>query len=117
MYTEEDHLQNATEEIAELYQRLKNQILNLGNKIEIKPKKQYLAFKASSNVVDVHIQRNKIKLWLNLRKGNLQDPYKLARDVSQTGHWGNGDYEVVISSPEQIINVISLVSQSYKTNS
>ena len=27
-----------------------------------------------------------------MKKGNLNDPNKLTRDVSSVGHWGNGDY-------------------------
>jgi predicted transport protein len=26
----------------------------------------------------------------------LNDPKKIARDVSNMGHWGNGDYEIKI---------------------
>ena len=29
-------------------------------------------------------------MWLNLQKGELDDPKGICRDVSQTGHWGNG---------------------------
>ena len=31
-------------------------------------------------------QKNKIKFWLNLSKGQLKDPNNLARDVSKIGH-------------------------------
>jgi predicted transport protein len=116
IYTEEDHLKSTNDYILELYKELKNQILNLGNQIEIQVKKYYIAFKASSNFVDINIQKNKIKLWLNVRRGDLQDPYNLSRDVSTTGHWGNGDYEITINSFDQITNIFPLIKQSYDLN-
>lgn len=115
VFTEQEHIEKATEEIKELYEKLKNAILNLDG-LELKPKKLYIAFIASSNVVDVNIQRNQIKLWLNMSKGELDDPKELARDVANIGHWGNGAYELQIRDDENIEYIMSLIKQSYKRN-
>ena len=115
VYTEEEHLKKASPEIKELYENLKNSILNLDD-FEIKPKKLYIAFVAGTNVVDIHIQKKALKLWLNLSKGELDDPKGIARDVSSTGHWGNGDYEIQISNDENIEYILSLVKQSLHKN-
>ncbi|WP_309597420.1 DUF5655 domain-containing protein [Flavobacterium davisii] len=45
VYTEEDHLSNASDEVIELYETYKNAILNLADEIEVAPKKLYIAFK------------------------------------------------------------------------
>ncbi len=116
VYTEDDYLKTADEEIVDLYEELKNQILSLDNKIEIVPKKKYIAFKASSNFIDVLPQKGKIKCWLNMPKGELNDPYGISRDVSGIGHWGNGDYEFSISSSSEFINLMPLIKQSYEKN-
>lgn len=116
VYTEEDHLKNANKNILSLYEELKNQILNLGNDIKIIPQKQYIAFKASYNFIDIVIQKNKIKCFLNMQKGTLNDPYNISRDVSNIGHWGNGDYEFYIQSTSDFINIMPLIKQSYDKN-
>ena len=116
VYTEEDHLKTCEEDILSLYKEFKNQILNFDEKIEVIPKKKYIAFKASSNFIDVLPQKNKIKFWLNVPKGNLSDPYNLGRDVSKIGHWGNGDYEFSINSSTDFINLMPLIKQSYERN-
>ncbi len=116
IYSEEEHLQNSSEEIAELYEKLKNTILNFDN-IEIKPRKKYIAFVANGNVVDIALLAKGIKMWLNLPKGTLDDPKQLARDVSNAGHWGNGDYELKITSDEHLEYILSLVKQSVKVHS
>ena len=116
VYTEEEHLANVSDEIKELYEKLKTGILNLDN-LEIKPKKVYIAFVGRRNVVDVLPQRKTLKVWLNLNKGELDDPKGIAKDVSNTGHWGNGDYEIKLSDDEDLEYILSLIKQSLKKNS
>ena len=115
VYTEQEHSDKATDEVKELYKKFKNAILNLDS-LEIKPKKHYIAFVATSNVADIHIQRNGFKMWLNLRYGQLNDPKGICRDVSSIGHWGNGDYEIQIQTDEDLEYILSLVKQSLKVN-
>ena len=116
VYTEEDHLKSADKEILSLYENFKNQILSLDDRIEVVPKKKYVAFKALSNFIDVLPQKGKIKFWLNIPKGELNDPYNISRDVSEIGHWGNGDYEFSLNSLSAIINLMPLIKQSYERN-
>lgn len=115
VYTEYEHLEKATQETKELYDRFKNAVLSI-DALDIKPKKFYVAFVANSNVVDVHIQKNGLKIWINLNKGQLDDPKGLSRDVSNVGHWGNGDYEILIKTDEDLEYIMSLVKQSLKKN-
>jgi len=117
VYTEEDHLQGMPEDIVKIYEELKERILNLGNDIEIHPRKLYIGFIANTNFVDVHPQKSQIKIWINLTKGELDDPKNLAKDVSKTGHWGNGDYEITIKPNSDLDYLMTLIKQSYKKHS
>ena len=112
VYSEEDNLATASEEIVELYERFKSAILNLADGIEVKPQKFYIAFKKDKNIVDLQIQKNSIKIFINKKKGTLDDPKKLMRDVSEIGHWGNGDYQVQVSNDENLEYIMSLVKQA-----
>ncbi len=115
VYTEDEHLQIASPEILELYENFKASILNFEG-VEIKPKKKYIAFVSGSNISDIHVQRKSLKLWINLSKGNLDDPKKITRDVSNIGHWGNGDYEIQVKNDDDLEYIISLIKQSYRIN-
>ncbi|TSA25959.1 hypothetical protein D4R71_04435 [bacterium] len=115
VYTEDEHLQIASPEILELYENFKASILNFEG-VEIKPKKKYIAFVSGSNISDIHVQRKSLKLWINLSKGNLDDPKKITRDVSNIGHWGNGDYEIQVTNDDDLEYIISLIKQSYRIN-
>ena len=39
-------------------------------------------------------------------------PKKISRDVSSVGHWGNGDYEVVVDDTQNLEYVMSLIKQA-----
>lgn len=115
VYTEQEHLEIATEEIKELYEKVKSSILNFDS-IEVKLKKKYVAFVAGTNVVDVQVQKNALKLHINLKKGELEDSKQLTRDVSNIGHYGNGDYQLRFSNDDNLEYIMSLIKQSLKKN-
>lgn len=116
VYTEDEHLTSTTEEIKELYKKFKAAILNVADGITLKPTKRYIGFIAKKNVTDIHIQKKTLKIWINLNKGELDDPKAVARDVSNIGHWGNGDYELQVNDDDNLEYIISLIKQSYKKN-
>ena len=115
VYTEEDHLSKASDDIRNIYEKLKNRILELDD-IDVEAKKLYIAFKGSRNITDIEFHKNKLKVYINMKKGSLNDPLKIAKDISNTGHWGNGDYCVTINSEDEIDNIIPLIRQSLKIN-
>ena len=115
VYSEQEHLENTSDEIKELYEKFRNAIQNLDN-LEIKPKKKYIAFVAGRNVIDILPQKKALKMWINMSKGELDDTKEITRDVSTTGHWGNGDYEIQIRDDENLEYILSLVKQSIKKN-
>ena len=113
VYAEEDHLQGKSEEVKELYEAFKDAILNLANDTDIRPKKQEIGFTRNGKIfTDICILKGNLKLWINLKKGHLDDPKKLARDVSSIGHWGNGDYEIVIKDTRDLEYIMSLIKQA-----
>jgi predicted transport protein len=115
-YSEEGHLKVAQPNINELYGRFKQLVLAISPEISVKPMKKYIAFRSKTNITDVVVHRKDLKIFINLPKGKLEDPQNLTRDVSEVGHWGNGDYQIRISSDDELEYVISLVRQSYKLN-
>lgn len=115
VYTEEEHLSSGIDATKELYDKFKNAILNL-DELEVQPKKKYIAFVGKTNVVDIEIQRNALKMHINLKKGELEDSKNLTRDVSEIGHYGNGDFELQIRNDENLEYIMSLIKQSIKKN-
>ena len=111
VYTEQDHIEKASDLTAELYEKFKAAILNLTDGIEVKPQKFYIAFKKGKNVTDIAILKKSLKLFINVKAGQLDDPKKLAQDVSNIGHWGNGDYQIQVEDDKDLEYIMSLVKQ------
>ena len=114
VYTEEDHIDKASETTSELYEKFKKAILNLADGIEVIPKKHYIAFKKGSNITDISILKKSLKIFINAKAGQLDDPKKIAQDVSSIGHWGNGDYQVQIENDNDMEYIMSLIKQAIK---
>ncbi|MDF2380194.1 hypothetical protein JMG10_01860 [Nostoc ellipsosporum NOK] len=111
-FTEEEHTGRVSEGVAELYSQFKAAILNLAPDIEVQPKKDYIAFKKGSNIADITLLKKHLKMWINLKKGKLDDPKNITRDVSEIGHWGNGDYELNIEDDNNLEYIMSLIKQA-----
>lgn len=115
-YTEEDHFNKSTKDIAKLYVNVRNSIVNRFH-LELEPKKVYIAFKKqNSNICDIELFKSKLLIWINMPKGTLKDPKEYTRDVSNIGHHGNGDYSLTISSENEIDDLMELVKQSCDYN-
>lgn len=115
VYTEEEHINNSSEDIIELYNTIKEFILGLDESINIKAKKLEIGFAYKNKIIlDIRLQKKALKIWLNASYGMLDDSKGIARDVSKVGHWGNGDYEIQISNDDDLEYIYSLIKQLYR---
>ncbi len=117
VYIEQDHLQKVDFETRELYESVKERIIGLADNVTTQPKKQTIGFKIDNNIFcDLVLQGKGLKIYLNLKSGDLQDQKQIARDVSNVGHWGNGAYEIKLSDLDDIDYIISLLKQALRKN-
>lgn len=117
VYTEQMHLDMGSDITRELYKELRDRILELGD-LEVVPVKQYIGFKLQKRVItDLEIQKKQLRVRVNLKKGQLDDPKDLFEDVSKKGHWGVGDYEARINEHSDLDYLMSLIKQSYRFHS
>jgi predicted transport protein len=116
VYTEDDHLNQpkTSDTTKEVYQNLKDRILSLCIDVNIVPKKSYIGYKRKTNFLDVLILKNELWCWINMKKGELDDPKNLCRDITSIGHYGNGDYDLRINENTDLDYVMFLINQSYK---
>jgi predicted transport protein len=114
-YDENYHLlksKNRPDGVKELYYKLKNRILELGEGIEIRFGKQTIGFVQNRVFTDLILYNKGIGVVLNLKKGQLKDDLSLTEDLSDKGHWGNGDYRIWLDTNDDIEYTISLIRQS-----
>lgn len=116
VYTEEEHLKICTPEIKELYYNFKELVLGIGDDITVKPMKQYIAFKAKTNITDVVANKNKLTIYINLKEGSITDITNFLENISKLGHWGNGDYRCQLKTEDDLVFALIFVRESYKIN-
>lgn len=117
VFTEQEHIQKAEFEIRELYETLKGRIFDLADNISLNPRKHFVGFKVDGNTFcDIVFQGKSLKIFMNLKSGELEDSRDIARDVSNVGHWGNGAYEIKIRDSEELEYILSLIKQSLRKN-
>lgn len=114
VYDEESFLQRSSGATVTLYNKIKKMVLALADDIVVKPTKTYIGFKHETNFVDVITYRSFLKIYINMKHGQLEDTKELARDVSDIGHFGNGEYEIKISDDTELDYIMTLVKQSFE---
>ena len=114
VYSEEELYAHASEGTVELYALLKERLLALGE-VTVEPKKCYVSFRHSDRLFcDIEFYKNKMKVYINMKWGAMKDPDNRTRDVTNIGHMGNGAYEFILSSEEDLDYLMMLIRQSYK---
>jgi len=112
-YTVADHKHLAENQpMRPLFDELRKRILNLDSSVKEEFLKLYVAYKTTTNFVDIVPQKSKLRLSLNLKYEEINDPKGICKDVANLGRWGNGDVEVSISKVEELDYILFLIKQA-----
>lgn len=112
-YTFEERLEGKPKEIQSLIHTIREYVLGLDPAIEESPKKLYIGYKISQNIVCVEPQSKNIKLFLKLKATDIETPPQSYRDVTNIGHYGTGDSEFTISTEEEFELVKPFIEKAY----
>jgi predicted transport protein len=99
-YTFQERIAGKPAKIVELAQKIREYIAGLDAAIEEAPKKLYVAYKTSQNIVCMEIQKQQILLYLKLDPKKIPNLPQNGRDVTDIGHFGTGDFELTVKSDE-----------------
>ena len=114
-YTIDDHLHLAAGGITRtFFDTFRKEVLALDRCVSEEFLKLYVAFKAETNFVDVIPRAHGLRLSLNMRFHELEDPHEMAKDVTNLGRWGNGDVEVDLNKLEELPYVMGMVRQAFE---
>ncbi len=95
----------------ELFDILRKEIKALDERVTEKFNQDYISYMFDKNFVDIVPLKNGLKLYLNMPFNELQDEKNLARDMTNSGHLGNGDVEVKLETKENIPYCLGLIKQ------
>ncbi len=100
----------------DLYQQLRAYLLALGDDVQEKQLKLYIAFKRIKNFacLEPHPGKGCITCYLKIDPNTITLEEGFSRDVRSIGHWGTGDLEVVIRDQQDLERAKRLLDMSYE---
>ncbi len=98
----------------ELLTSLENFIASLGDDIQRKELKLYVAFKRLKNFATIVPQKSRLLLFLHLNPDSLESLPANARDARLFGHWGTGDLELAIGNFADMEQCKGLILNAYE---
>lgn len=113
--TVSDYLEQADTELTDRFEKLKAYLMALGDDVQMKVLKHYIAFKRIKNFacIEIHPATKKILLYLKVNPEKVSLEQGFTRDVRVIGHYGTGDLEVTISSDQDIDKAKQFIDMSY----
>jgi predicted transport protein len=113
-YNFKQHIAGKPKEVVALATSVQEYVLGLDPAIEEAPKKLYVAYKISQNIVCMEVRRSELVLFLKLDPKQVGPLPPNARDVSHLGHFGTGDLELRIGSANQLEAAKPLIERAYR---
>jgi len=110
-----DYIESANKELTDLYHALRDYLLNLGDDVQEKTLKHYIAYKRIKNFacVEIHPQSQKLYVYLKVNPDEVELKEGFTRDVRQIGQYGTGDLEITIRTISDLEQAESLIFKSY----
>jgi predicted transport protein len=99
--------------LSDVFESLRAFLGALGDDVQEKRLRLYIAFKRLKNFVCVVILRDKLIVYLKLDADTVPLELGFSRDVRNIGHWGTGDLELTIRNQADLEKAKPLLIQSY----
>ncbi|MDP9900537.1 DUF5655 domain-containing protein [Variovorax ginsengisoli] len=100
--------------LGELMASLEGHVLSLGDDVQRKELKLYVAFKRLKNFATVVPQKARLLLYLHVDPDQVLPLPLNGRDVRQQGHWGTGDLELSLASQSDLDAAKPLILLAYE---
>ncbi len=110
-------LADLTPAMREVFESLENFVTSLGEDVQRKDLKLYIAFKRLRNFATVCFQKNNLVLYLHVDPDQVDLVRGFTRDVRKIGHWGTGSVEATIERLADLERVKPLLLQAYEGGS
>jgi len=100
------------------FEALRAFIEALGDDVQTKELKYYVAFKRIKNFacVTIGVQKKEIVIWVKIDPDTITLEPGFTGDVREIGHYGTGDLEILIRSDADLERAMPLILQSYEAN-
>ncbi|QNN25100.1 DUF91 domain-containing protein [Planctomycetales bacterium ZRK34] len=116
--TQEEYLARAEPPLKELFDACRDHVQGLGDDVQIKFLKWYIACKRLKNFATIQLQtgRNSLLMWLPLSPDEVTLEDGFSADKRNVGHHGTGDLELTIRNLDDLERAKPLIQKSFEEN-
>ncbi|REJ86134.1 MAG: DUF91 domain-containing protein [Acidobacteria bacterium] len=102
--------------LRDLYDELRAFLIALGDDVQERTLKFYIAFKRLKNFACVEIQSERLKIHAKLDPDDVELVDGFTRDVRDLGHFGTGDLEILVRNRTDLERAKPLLERSYEAS-
>lgn len=109
-------LARADPELRDLFEAVRQYLVGLGDDVQVKELKNYIAFKRLKNFTcaEIYPQVRVVTLYLRLDPITIQLEEGFSRDVTRIGHFGTGNLELSLKSMDDFARAQPLLRRAYE---
>lgn len=102
--------------LRDLYEEARAYLLAMGDDVQEKALKYYVAMKRIKNFACLEVHRTKrcVTIYVKVDPNTVALEEGFTRDVRNIGHYGTGELEITLRSPEDLVRAQLLFQQSYE---
>lgn len=112
-YTLDQILKKATPEIREVFSTLRDKILGISDAVWEKVGAFYCDYRSSSTFTSIHVQKNKLKVYIKMGDQTVDDPQGICKSVPKSYGYGLLNTVFDISKKKEIDYSMTLIEQAY----
>jgi len=110
-----EYLKDCDSDVQDRYESLKAFAEALGDDVQVKILKFYIAFKRINNFMSIEFspQKKEIRVFLKIDPTTLKLEPGFSKDMTNVGHYSPGNLELVITTDNDLEKAKPLIAQSY----
>ena len=116
--TQTEYLARANDSLKQLYEAVRDYMLSLGDDVQERFLKWYIAYKRLKNFATIQLQtgKNSLLMWLPLNPDDVTPEEGFTRDVRGVGHHGTGDLELTLRNLDDLEKAKPLIQRSFEVS-
>lgn len=112
--TAAESIAELSDTMKEIFSSLETFLLSLGDDVQRKDLKLYVAFKRIKNIACVVFYKDRLALHVRFNPGRVALEEGFTRDVSDIGHWGTGNLEITLRTLSDLEKAKPLLQRAYE---
>lgn len=112
----EYRLAKSDSELRDLFEAVRQYLVGLGDDVQVKELKNYIAFKRLKNFTcaEIYPQVRVVTLYLRIDPTTVELEDGFSRDVTKIGHFGTGNLELSLKTMEDLVKAQPLLQRAYE---